>query len=158
VKQKFCLDTSIFINGWWKHYPIDVFPSYWQALDKLMEEGIVFSCFEVYEELKRQDDALLKWAKKHRKFFEDPTEDTFLQLQELMKEYPNFAAASGTLNAADPWVISHAMPTRAIVVTYEDRATKRKETKPPKIPDVCDDLGMRSMKVPEFLKEMKISF
>jgi Domain of unknown function (DUF4411) len=112
----------------------------------------------VYEELKRQDDPLFRWAKKRRKCFENPTEETVLQLQELMNAYPNFAAASGTLNGADPLVISHARLAGAVVVTYEEKAAKRKETKPPKMPDVCDDLGMQYMKVPEFLKEMKISF
>jgi hypothetical protein len=75
-----------------------------------------------------------------------------------MNEYPNYAALSGTLNAADPWVIAHARLARAIVVTYEDKAVNRKPTKPPKMPDVCSDLGMRSLKVVEFLKEAKISF
>jgi len=159
VKKKFCLDTSVFINGWWKHYRIDVFPSFWETLERLMSDGTVVSCHEVYEELRRQDgDTLFKWAKRHRAIFEEPTEDTFLQLSELMDAYPNYAAISGTLNAADPWVIAHAKLGRSIVVTYEEKAAKRKPTKPPKMPDVCDDLGMRSLKVVDFLKEAKISF
>lgn len=123
-----------------------------------MADGVVVSCNEVYEELKRQNDDLFKWAKQRKLVFENPSEDITFQLQELMNEYPNFAATGGTLNAADPWVISHARIGRAHVVTYEIRAKKRKPTVAPKIPDVCDDLSMQSFTVVEFLEALGIKF
>ena len=158
MKQKFCLDTSVFINGWWKHYRIDVFPSFWKELDRLIQQGVVISCEEVYEELKRQKDELFRWAKKRKTVFEKPSEDTFHQLAELMNAYPNYAAASGTTNSADPWVIAHAKLARATVVTYEEAALKMRDTKPPKIPNICDDLGMRCLGVLDFLKEANVKF
>lgn len=64
----------MFINGWRKHYPIHVFPAFWDELDRLIEEGIVVSCYEVLEELREQDDDLLEWVKKRHGIFEKPTE------------------------------------------------------------------------------------
>ena len=145
------------INGWRKRYPITVFPSLWETLAVLMDEGVVFSCDEVYGELKRQKDELLEWAKGRRGAFERPTEEVLSQLATVMSRFPNFAAQGGSGNHADPFVIAHAQVADAVVVTDEEWAERQRPTKPPKIPNVCEELGIPWMSPAEFLAAIGIT-
>ncbi len=158
MAEHFCLDTSFLINGWNKHYSQRVFPSLWGAIDRLIGESRVCSCEEVYLELSKQDDKLFEWAKTRRSAFHAPTAETIREFKKIMAEHRNFAAASGTTNRADPWVIAHAKTIDAIVVTDEASDPKRRPTKPPKIPDVCDKLGVPCVTPIEFLARAGLRF
>jgi hypothetical protein len=158
MSNRYCLDTSVFINSWNQHYRIDVFPAVWTALDGMIREGRVISCAEVYAELEKQRDELLAWVKPRKHVFHSPTNETTDQMKELMGRYPNFAAAGGSANAADPWLIAHARVTDTVIVTFEQFQERSKATKPPKIPNVCHDLGIRCLKPIDFLAENGISF
>jgi hypothetical protein len=139
----YCLDTSFFINGWRKHYGIEVFPGVWDHVDDLIKQRTVFSCEEVYRELKKKDDDVFAWAKGRKEIFQKPSRDTAKYLREVMRAFPNLAAVGRSKNRADPWVIAEAMVLRAHVVTTEEPDPKMKQTKPPKIPTVCEKLGIR---------------
>jgi hypothetical protein len=158
MPNRYCLDTSVFINSWQEHYRIDVFPAVWEALDGLIRDGRIVSCLEVYGELEKQRDDLLKWAKARKQVFENPTRETTAQMQELMGKYPNFAAAGGSANAADPWLIAHARVTGTTVVTFEQFQERSKATKPPKIPNVCHEIGLPWLSPIDFFKDAGISF
>jgi len=158
VTQRFCLDTSFLINGWHKRYRIDVFPALWDAMGVLMQEGSVFSCDDVYAELKEKEDNLLQWAKIHRDAFEKPTEEVLANVSEIMARFSNFAAQGGARNRADPIVIAHARVDDAVLVTDEQPVARQKPTKPPKIPNVCSELGIPWMTPIDFLAAIDISF
>jgi hypothetical protein len=156
VAERFCLDTSFLINGWHKRYRIDVFPSLWDTLSVLMQAGTVFSCHDVYLELQHQDDELLVWAKERAAAFEKPTEEVLAELARIMGRFSNFAAQGGAKNRADPFVIAHARVDGAIVVTDEQWADRQKATKPPKVPNACDALGVSWMRPIDFLGAIDI--
>lgn len=153
---KYCLDTSLFINGWNRYYCIEVFPSLWSELDRLLKEGIAYSCEEVLREIRKQQDGLTEWVKSRKSRFHTPDEKVIVAMRKIMKSHSNIAAA-GSLNAADPWVIAHAQVQRGTVVTFEQSANT-KATKPPKIPNVCRDLGIPCLNPVEFFTEVGISF
>ncbi len=159
MTQRFLLDTSFLINGWHKRYRIDVFPSLWDAIGGLMDEGVVLSCEQVYQELQGQRDTLSEWAKKRRSVFKEPTEEVIAELSTIMTRFTNFAAkGGGSNNRADPWVIAHAIVNGAIVVTDEQPAKRQKPTKPPKIPNVCDELEILWATPIDFLAKAGIYF
>ncbi len=153
---RYCLDTSFLINGWHRRYRIDVFPTLWSAVDSLIEQGTICSCEEVLSELTRGDDALVTWAKERKACFQRPTSDTLANLRTVMQSKPNIAATGGSLNRADPFVVAHAMTVHAIVVTDEQPAPNLRSTKPPKMPDVCDALGVKWLPPIEFLAAIKL--
>jgi len=154
--DRFCLDTSFLINAWWKRYRRDVFPTLWTKLDGLLSGGTVSSCEEIFEELKDQRDELYDWANGHKVAFHAPSAQTIAEFKAVMAKYPNFAAASSAhKNGADPWVIAQAKVSNLIVVTDEEPG-KTKKTKPPKIPSVCEDLGLRWVSPIDFLKRVGI--
>ena len=157
IDKPFCLDTSFLINGWHKRYRRDVFPTLWEKIDELIEDGNVFSCWEVYEDLMKQKDPLFGWAKQRKDIFRKPDEGVIGNVKHIMASYQNFAAASGRPNnASNPWVIAEAMARDAVVVTDEVPAPNQKASKPPKIPDVCDAIGIDWASPIDFLAKAEI--
>jgi predicted nucleic acid-binding protein len=156
--QRYCLDTSVLINGWHKRYRPDVFPSIWATISDLMLDATVFSCEEVYLELKEQDDDLFKWADERRKSFLQPDEYVNDEMLNVMARFPNLAARGASLNKADPWIVAVARVSGAVVVTDEQPSEKSRSTKPPKLPNVCEALNVQWMRPIDFLAAMKIKF
>lgn len=157
MKQTYCLDTSFFINSWTQYYRRDVFPSFWVEIDRLIRREVVTSCIDVYFELKRREDPLFAWAEERKHLFCEPDDDTVTEMLRIMQEHSNFAAAGGSGNAADPWVIAHAIQTGSIVVTDEQSA-ETKPTRPPKIPNVCERQRVRWTGIIDFLAANNMSF
>lgn len=58
---------------------------------------------------------------------------------------------------ADPWVIAHALKENACVVTKEEKVTVPKTTRI-KIPNVCDNMGIRWINDFQFVEELNIQF
>lgn len=142
MSQLYCLDTGFFINSWRKHYAPAVFPKLWEEVDRLMKAGAVVSCRAVFEELEKKDDEILEWAKLRREYFRYPTESDLISLGQLMAKLPNIAAQGKTRNEADPFVVVQSQSLDAIVVTTEEPQDRCSPTKPPKIPYVCDQVGV----------------
>jgi Domain of unknown function (DUF4411) len=151
----YCLDTSFLINGWNKRYRIDVFPTVWATIEANFGERAICSCEEVYNETQAQRDELSAWTKRHRAFFHNPGAETLAELARVMARFPNFVAQGGSTNGADPLVIAQAIVLDAVVVTDEVQANT-KPTKPPKIPNACDVMGVRWVSPIDFLKELGV--
>ena len=71
-------------------------------------------------------------------------------MRELMNRMPNLAA-EGDRNRADPWVVTLAQVRGTMVVTDEKWSNTR-PTKPPKIPNVCNELGIKWKTPAEFIE------
>jgi len=158
VTQRYCLDTSFLVNGWQKRYHPNVFPSLWACLDELIKKREVFSCEEVYIEVQKKTDELAAWVKDRKAAFLVPDENVTTEMHKIMDQFRNFAAIGGALNQADPWVVSVARVTGSVVVTDEQKAEKRKATKPPKLPNVCEAMNVQWMTPIEFLAAIKMKF
>lgn len=158
MTTRYVLDTSFWINGWQKHYPYDCFPRLWEVIDQKMREGVLLSCEDVYSEIVYQDDDLAVWVKERKDLFEVASEDLIHSLKYVMKCCPQLGAESKSKNSADPWVIAHAYYRKAILVTYETPGANVSSTKPPKIPDVCEMLGISWVTPTPFIKHMREFF
>lgn len=159
--KTYCLDTSVLINGWRKHYCQRVFPSVWSKLDELIRQGAIHSCEEVLRELQEQEDDLYSWAEQRKAVFVKPNAAVLANVKKLMTKFPNIAASGGSRNKADPWLVSQAMLLGAIVVTDEqppDKGKPTRDTKPPKIPTVCEHFGVWWLRPVEFFADIGASF
>lgn len=68
--MKYCIDTSSLLDGWVRHYPPDVFPSFWKNLEGMIEVGELIAPDEVLRELaKKEGDTLHQWAKQQGGLF-----------------------------------------------------------------------------------------
>ena len=57
---------------------------------------------------------------------------------------------------ADPWVIAHAISEKACVVTKENKETANSNRI--KIPNVCDNMGVRCIDDFQLIAELNIHF
>ena len=156
-KLKYSIDTSSLIHAWRRAYPIDNFPGFWHNLEDLFSAGHASCADEVFSELKKKDDELFDWCKAR----EDTVFVGFDGNQEkhligIMAEFPRLVDTTKNKSGADPFVIALALSQtpRLTVVTQEEfgKATS------PKIPNVCQAKGIRSINLLDLISEMKWKF
>jgi len=71
-------------------------------------------------------------------------------VREIMARYPRIVDSKKGRSVGDPLVIALARARKLTVTTGENRTGK---IDVPSIPDVCDDLGIRSIGILEFFRE-----
>lgn len=150
----YVFDTNIFINLQ-QRQPIDLYPSVWEKISELMEAGTVISSHEVYEEIMVGDDELTSWIKHREESFVLSSEIIQRNVRDILKTHRALVEGGKKKNTADPFVIAVANVLGGKVVTTE---TLSGGSNPPKIPNVCMDLGIDCMDFVAFQREMKLSF
>jgi hypothetical protein len=148
---KYSIDTSSLINGFRMNYPYLNFPRLWnEDLPALVASGDLRATEEVKFELDRQDDELVQWIEEYKN-------DLFLEVDEAIQQEVRAILASHTAlvhagrgrSGADPFVIALAKINICTVVTEEGRGS----VKHPKIPDVCEALGVPCMRLVDLISE-----
>jgi hypothetical protein len=151
-------DTSAFIVL--KHYYRQSFPSLWTGLEELINNGVLVSTREVYNELQSYNDAdyIQTWADTHKEVFATPSNDELefvagiFRVAHFQALISQKAALKGT-PVADPFVVAAAAIKNATVVTQESLKPNAA-----KIPNVCDRFGIRCIKLEEFMAEQGWNF
>lgn len=150
----YCFDTSALIECWSRSYPPDIFPGLWLKLDELIAQQQVLCPEEVRVELARQDDDLAKWVNARPRLFVELDDAMQLATSEVLAQHPLLMKATKNRNGADPFVIATARVRSLTVVTEEQGGSATK----PKIPSVCQALGVPCVSVLRFLREQGWSF
>jgi hypothetical protein len=140
--DEYTIDTSILI-GLERRYPRDVFPSLWNNLESLIEEGRACICSEVLDETSRGNDDLHRWAKDQGGFCCQPEGVDFRIVAEIGVALPEWVR--GDKNAADPFVIGHAIAHSRTIVVDETRAGPGVIARNQKIPNVADGYSVDSI-------------
>lgn len=159
-KQKYCLDTNFFIEAWNKYYSPDFCSEYWEIIDELVKQGIVFITQEVKKEIDKGDDNLKNWLKGKHYIVKPIDENVQLNLKKLYakdKSHQYLANNIKNMSIADPWVIAHAMSENAVVVTKEYLSISNNPQKV-RIPDVCENMNVKWINDFDFIKEVNIKF
>ncbi len=138
-KPSYCFDTSSLVQAWTRSYPFDVFPTFWDKMEELVEQGRIVVPDEVERETSRRDDGLQKWIKDKDGLVWKIDEELQESVKEILSDFQFMVKNRPGKNAADPWVVALARITKRIVVTeeIEDDASKN-----PKIPMVCKHYGI----------------
>lgn len=146
----YSIDTSALLDGWRRHYPPDVFASIWERIDGLISDGKLCAIDEVRSELERKDDDVFRWAKSRENFFVPIDDDIQIQVARILRAHPRLVDQRKGRSGADAFVIALALRDQAVVITAEQRSSKAGI---PKIPDVCDAMGVRSIGLLDFFRE-----
>lgn len=168
VRMEYCLDTSVYIQAHRNYYAFDLAPSFWKALEKLANDGIIISPVAVYSELTKGKDELSSWSKRIKnKLFIEP--DSFVNF--ALSDIANFTNSRyrdahwvrDFLGGADPWVIAQAKAYNLVVVTMEGQKTTEDIDKSSnliigrlKIPNICSHFGVKSISTYDLLRTLKI--
>lgn len=152
--MRYSLDTSAIIDGWDRHYPIDVFPSLWMRLEEFIDAGVLHASTEVYIELQRKDDDLHRWMKHHKRMLVESDEGVQRAMIDVLEKYPKLVNPEKNRSTADPFVIAVARVHGAIVVTGENHGSATK----PKIPFVCASEGIACTTLLGMMRQLNLSF
>ncbi|MBK8832879.1 MAG: DUF4411 family protein [Saprospiraceae bacterium] len=160
AEGKYCLDANVLIEAWQKYYNPKFCPDYWKVLNQLGKEGRIFIPSEVAEEIHRTEDDLSAWLKASDIPIAKTTESVIRCWQKILASHPDhqrLVDSTKNRSLADPWVIAHAMDQSATVVTKENKETAS-NTRRVKIPNVCENMGVRWMDDFQFIEENNIKF
>ena len=160
MANKYCLDANVLIQAWQKYYNPKFCPDYWNILIELGNQNIIFIPELVYEEIVRTDDDLSRWLKTSGIPIRKISEAVTISLQKIYSHNPihvNLVDNTKARSLADPWVIAHAIDEKATVVTKEEKVTAFGSNRI-KIPNVCDNMGIRWINDFDFISEQGISF
>lgn len=158
--DKYCLDANVLIQAWQTYYNPKFCPDYWNILIELGKHDRIFIPELVYEEIIRTEDDLSKWLKGNKIPIEKISESVTICLQNIYAADPEHKKLVDNIRSrslADPWVIAHAMDKNATVVTKENKETALNSRRI-KIPNVCDNMGIKWINDFQFIDELHIKF
>jgi len=158
--NKYCFDANVLIQAWQKYYAPAICPDYWDILIEFGKKSLIFLPEEVYNEITRTEDDLSAWLKKSNipiLKISEPVSQCLLRIFNQNPVHKNLVDNTKQRSLADPWVIAHAMNENATVVTKEEKVTALNSQRI-KIPNVCDNMGVRWINDFEFIRESGIKF
>jgi hypothetical protein len=159
--QKYCLDANVLIQAWQFYYSPKFCPDYWTLLNELGLKNRIFLPQLVFEEITRTEDDLADWLKRSNIRVNKIDESVTQCLKKIYDANPvhKFLVDNTKQRSlADPWVIAHALNEDNIcVVTKEEKVTAINTTRI-KIPNVCDNMGVRWLNDFQFIEELNIHF
>lgn len=159
-EKRFCLDTNVLIQPWQKYYSPALCPDYWEILDQLGAQGILFFPQAVFDEIAKSDDDLSDWLKSSRIPVLKVDGHVTRQLERIYQsneKHKFLVDNTKQRSLADPWVIAHALNENAMVVTKEEKVTAMNSNRI-KIPNVCENMGVPWMNDFQLIKELNIIF
>lgn len=158
--QKYCLDSGIFIEAWNKYYSPIFCSDYWDILSELGKKDAIIVPSSVKEEIYKIDDKLKEWLEEHEFLIRDIDEKVQTSLKLIFdkdEKHKRLVDSIKGRSMADPWVIAHALAEKATVVTKENKEINM-DTDRIKIPNVCDNMGIRCIDDFQFINEVQIRF
>lgn len=155
----YILDTNVFIEPWGKYYSPRFCTGYFACLNKLGIKGLIAIPEMVQKEVTKVDDDLAHWLlNKSQIPVLNITESVQKTLRSIYSHDPKHVRLTDTSKSrsmADPWVIAHAIVERATVVSKENKVTS-KGSKKVRIPNVCENMGIRCIHDFDFIDEVGI--
>lgn len=158
--QKYCLDANVLIQAWQKYYSPKICPDYWILLNELGANNRIFLPQSVLEEITRTEDDLKEWIKQSEIPIHEVDGNVTECLRKIYSDDPvhqYLVDNTKQRSLADPWVIAHALNENACVVTKEEKVTAPNTTRI-KIPNVCDNMGIRWINDFQLVIELNIRF
>lgn len=137
-------------------YPKSLFPTIWQHITTLIQNGQLFSHLEVLREIRNTiypKDKLFQWSNKNKKIFLG-IDDCQINQIPVVKIKFNSDYWNNNMNRpapwADPYLITMAICEKATIITQEHK------TKANRIPPIADQFNIHSLNLLELFQELKI--
>ena len=163
----YLLDSNIYINFYDRYYKMNYFPTFWSTLPSILNSNVKIA--EVILDENYQDPSFKEWlAQNYSPSLINHKEDSseWGQVLAHVKScgfYKDSALFSGrgwaNEKIADAWLIAIAKKLNLTIVTDEARNVNLNLINPSKnakIPDVCDQLGIRCINMNQFFDEVSL--
>lgn len=158
--MSYLLDANVFMSAKNLHYGLDFCPAFWEWLIHKGNTGAVFSIDKVADEIAAGSDDLSTWAADHGSNLFRRTPPSlaaqFGQVSTWATSQQFTPAAINTfLQAADFYLVAHALAGGHVLITHETPATSNARIK---IPNACLGLGVRWMTPFQMLRTEQARF
>lgn len=156
----YLLDANVFIQAKNLHYGLDFCPAFWDWLIGANAVQLVFSIEKVSDEIDAGADELTAWAAQQGPGFFLPADPAILPALGTVSTWATGAgyepaAVNTFLQAADYYLVAHALAHGHTVVTHEVPAATTKRVK---IPNACISLHIRFMTPFAMLRHERANF
>ena len=158
VKEKFLIDSNIFITPYQNFYPFDIAPSFWNQLKNKLALDEVSVLDVVRDEVIAGDDELSDWLKQMSR--KDPQIlQEYTKVLSYLQNDPHYTEralrAWSMESIADPWLIAAAKAYDYTIITLEASAGPiTTSSSKPKIPTVGAALGVRCENLFYFMRQV----
>ena len=146
----YLLDTNFFIGAHRTHYPMDVFPGFWNQIIQLATAGRLRSIDKVEGEIRRNEDELTQWIDTYlpANFFL-PSNTIIPQYRQVVNwadsrrsHYrPSAISTFLEITEADAWLVAYSLSSGCVLVTEE--TSNPEMIRAIKIPEPCTHFGLR---------------
>lgn len=158
--MSYLLDANVFIAAKRLHYGFDFCPAFWEWLVEANLGGKVYSIENVGTEVSTGTDDLSTWAGERGPGFFLPADTAMLEAFAKVSTWVTGQGYSpGAVNlflqAADSYLVAHALAHSMTVVTHEKPEHSRKVVK---IPNPCVALGVACITPFEMLRRERARF
>lgn len=165
-KTPFLVDTNVLITASKVTYPMDVFPSFWESLEKSILQKDIAILRIVKDEVSQKNDEVSTWLnsiqftpidnQKEEIFYNYVKVDNYAH--EIRKYKPSeLRKWFDSLDcSADPWLIATAMIEKNIIVTLEDFVPP--ESQKIKIPNIAKHFEVQCINPVEMMRLLNYTF
>ncbi len=166
----YILDTNTFITAKNTFYAYDIVPSFWSTLLGMFKTGKVKVIDAVADEIADGKDDLTEWFGENiKKSADDAGRAYVIQAKQdgtVLQNYQDIAnlvvqnnqykesEKDRFLSRADPWIIATGKALNATIVTQE--VLSGKGTRKVKIPDICQQVGVKYVNLYEMMRAVGI--
>ncbi|KAF1299568.1 hypothetical protein BAU15_02685 [Enterococcus sp. JM4C] len=165
MTEKYLLDSNVYINFYNRYYQENIFPSFWRGIIPILNQNVVIPKIVIDENY--QDIWFANWIDLNYLL-------PILNQKDYLHEWVDVLSCVGRNSCykdtalessrgwaqetiADPWIIAIALKEHLTIVTSEKRnpnLTSINPCKSAKIPDICDELGIRCITMNRFFTEI----
>lgn len=161
----YLLDANTLIDAKRDYFEFERVPEFWEWLQHHGDKGNVKIPVEIYEEFEEAKnaeggrDSLAEWAS------DEDVRNALLLDEEVDRRIVSYVISNGYCQnptdqevekmGRDPFLIAHALRdigNRVVVTTEVSRPAKQRANR--KVPDVCNDLGVRCINSFQLLREL----
>jgi hypothetical protein len=151
----YSFDTSSLLNGRRDLLPPAIFPTLWAKVEEMIASELIRCVDVVRDELSKREDDVHSWAKSQDGLFVPLAADVQTAARSILAEHPWLVGIGNGRSGADPFVIALASARGGVVVTEE---TLSGNLAKPRIPDVCDAVGVKRLNLIGFVGQQGWTF
>lgn len=161
MADKYLIDANIFITAHRQHYPFDVAPSFWeQIVEKASDKIVIIE--QVQAEIIKGADELTDWYKSECNNFtvfgipDQNVIEAYANIINSINENVRYkqSVKDEFARVADSWLCAYWLAYGYPIVTLEkfDSDTRKRI----KIPNVCEEFGVRYIDLIQFMREVNM--